>query len=482
MRASLCATSCAAALLAVPTAALAQAKTDPQLEEIVVTATRRSERLQDVPLSITAFSQEDLTTKGIVGYEGLARETPGVVLNRATANFNNFTARGIATNGYGANLQSTVAIYHRRAAHLDHRQHDRAGSESLRRRAHRVPARSAGHAVRLGLACPAPMRILTKSPDLTSFDASALVDYGLTVGRFAAPALQRDGQRAARRRQTGAARRRLLSRTRRAISTTSAPAIDNSNTLVDWGGRAMLLWRPTEPLSVRLLFSHEDSNPEDSSLTNAVARAQQARLGPSRPVRRQAHQLQRHDRISVRRCAPSPARRPTPSSTRSSSSISPARSAAAIAFGLDAYGYQDTFVEEARLASDPGRQGRLGDRRLLPRPAPRRGLLLPLVARVSSPPTTSPVCRTSTTSGSTTTSISHEIAGFGELTYHFTDRFWLTGGVRYGSLDAQAYHRRRLQQRLSPLRANRTLRSRWRSCRSPRQSASRPRAAVRRTR
>ncbi len=34
-----------------------------------------------------------------------------MVLNKPTANFNNFTARGIATNGYGANLQSTVAIY-----------------------------------------------------------------------------------------------------------------------------------------------------------------------------------------------------------------------------------------------------------------------------------------------------------------------------------------------------------------------------------
>jgi iron complex outermembrane receptor protein len=34
-----------------------------------------------------------------------------VVLNKPTANFNNFTARGVATNGYGANLQSTVAIY-----------------------------------------------------------------------------------------------------------------------------------------------------------------------------------------------------------------------------------------------------------------------------------------------------------------------------------------------------------------------------------
>src|SRR3546814_12119814 len=47
--------------------------------DIIVTATRRNERLQDVPLSITAFSQADLTAKGIVGYEGLAQNTPGVV-------------------------------------------------------------------------------------------------------------------------------------------------------------------------------------------------------------------------------------------------------------------------------------------------------------------------------------------------------------------------------------------------------------------
>src|SRR3546814_15708323 len=48
--------------------------------DIVVTATRRSERLQDVPLSVTAFTQADLTEKGIVSYEGIARQTPGGVL------------------------------------------------------------------------------------------------------------------------------------------------------------------------------------------------------------------------------------------------------------------------------------------------------------------------------------------------------------------------------------------------------------------
>ncbi|MDP3369987.1 MAG: Plug domain-containing protein, partial [Brevundimonas sp.] len=128
MRAILLASACAIAQAVVITPAQAQAQAQQQqqeaaarserhdrdaakLDEVIVTATRREERLRDVPVSITALSQEELNERGIVNYDGLATATPGVVLNRASANFNNFTARGIATNGYGANLQSTVAIY-----------------------------------------------------------------------------------------------------------------------------------------------------------------------------------------------------------------------------------------------------------------------------------------------------------------------------------------------------------------------------------
>jgi len=171
MTTGLLASASAVALLVVPGLAAAQASAEgaTQLEEIIVTATRRSERLQGVPLSITAFSQDDLTTKGIVGYEGLARETPGVVLNRPTANFNNFTARGIATNGYGANLQNTVA----NTTVLDPNLFDVERIEFLR-----GPQGTLFGSGSLSGA----LRILTKSPDLNSFDAAAMVDTGVTDG------------------------------------------------------------------------------------------------------------------------------------------------------------------------------------------------------------------------------------------------------------------------------------------------------------
>ncbi|WP_371393099.1 TonB-dependent receptor plug domain-containing protein [Glycocaulis abyssi] len=146
---------------------------------ITVTATRREESLQDVPLSITTFSQDELDARGIVGYEGLAFETPGVVLNRASANFNNFTARGIATNGYNANLQSAVAIYvdelpissNGNSTILDPSLYDVERIEFLRG--------PQGTLFGSGSLAGA-LRIITHAPNPNAFEFSALADIGVT--------------------------------------------------------------------------------------------------------------------------------------------------------------------------------------------------------------------------------------------------------------------------------------------------------------
>ena len=46
------------------------------LEEIVVTATKRAESLQDVPLSIAAFSGEQMRERGIQNNYDIANFTP----------------------------------------------------------------------------------------------------------------------------------------------------------------------------------------------------------------------------------------------------------------------------------------------------------------------------------------------------------------------------------------------------------------------
>ncbi|HWS70185.1 MAG TPA: TonB-dependent receptor [Steroidobacteraceae bacterium] len=85
------------------------------LQEIVVTAQRREERLQDVPVSVSAYSQEKLDAQGLRSMDDLTRLTPGVAFLRngtaSSANYNDENAdiniRGIDSTA-GA---STTGIY-----------------------------------------------------------------------------------------------------------------------------------------------------------------------------------------------------------------------------------------------------------------------------------------------------------------------------------------------------------------------------------
>lgn len=75
----------ATALLTVAAPVAAQ-NADPEassVDDIVVTARRREESLQDVPIAVTAFTEEVLQERGIEDLSDVARYTPGVQLQQA---------------------------------------------------------------------------------------------------------------------------------------------------------------------------------------------------------------------------------------------------------------------------------------------------------------------------------------------------------------------------------------------------------------
>src|SRR5690606_17556694 len=80
------------------------------LDDIVVTAQRRSERLQDVPISVTALSSERLEDAGIVSTEDLTTVTPGLVFARSNQ-FAQPTIRGVGSRNGSQGDESSVAIY-----------------------------------------------------------------------------------------------------------------------------------------------------------------------------------------------------------------------------------------------------------------------------------------------------------------------------------------------------------------------------------
>ncbi|WP_414902224.1 TonB-dependent receptor [Sphingomonas flavalba] len=61
-----------------PTVALAQSETEGGLSEIVVTAQRRAQSLQDVPISVTAFDSEALARNNITAAADYLKRTPNV--------------------------------------------------------------------------------------------------------------------------------------------------------------------------------------------------------------------------------------------------------------------------------------------------------------------------------------------------------------------------------------------------------------------
>ncbi|MBB5706774.1 TonB-dependent receptor [Sphingopyxis panaciterrulae] len=453
MKAQLFASASAAALFALPATAMAQssetaAPADATAQgsardgarddhDIIVTATRRTARLQDVPLSVTAFGQEQLDDLGIVGYEGIAQNTPGIVVNRPTQNFNNFTARGINTNGYSAGLQSAVAIYvdelpisaNGNSTILDPNLYDVERVEFLR-----GPQGTLFGSNSLAGA----MRIITKSPDLDDFEASASADLGLT------------GSHALRQRYNAMLNVPIMTdemglrvtgyyRNEDGWVDNIGTGIKDSNSMEAYGGRAILLMQPTDRMKVKLLASYENSKPADSALTNPA-------LGKfvrnsDRPDLFQGKLTNYNVTINYEFDFAELISSTTLSDYDASFYVDLAGTfAQTIPFALDAYGYDDLFVQETRLVSRTS--GPIDwvagffyyDKRRTVDFAYRSTQEF-LDARGLTGLPDEYYQRFNSYTDQT------EIAGFGEVTAHLSDNFWITGGLRYGSTQVQSFTR-----------------------------------------
>jgi iron complex outermembrane receptor protein len=96
----------AAALLAVPSVLRAQA--NEGLEEIIVTARQRAERIEDVPVTITAFTEADIRSAGIERPQDFIALTPGVsVVQTAEIGDMQVNIRGINT---GRDAETNFAL------------------------------------------------------------------------------------------------------------------------------------------------------------------------------------------------------------------------------------------------------------------------------------------------------------------------------------------------------------------------------------
>ncbi len=259
----------ATSVLALSTSAMAQETPSPTknavLEEILVTANRREESLQDVSASVTAFSTADIEHKGFDGFSDFAGSVPGLTLNESVRNRGTFNIRGVALNVTGANTQDPVSIYINDTPVSDTfgaivvpdlRLFDVERIEVLR-----GPQGTLFGSGSLG----GTVRIITNKPDATKTEAAGRVDFGQTRGG------------ALRQRYDGMINVpliddelavRVVGYYRDEEGWVKNITLGTKNSTEDWGGRVSLLWTPNDAFSVKAEVIHQDSDPEDGDSWN----------------------------------------------------------------------------------------------------------------------------------------------------------------------------------------------------------------------
>lgn len=101
------------AVLAWAGGAQAQQAQDPevsQVDEIIVTAQRRSQRLEDIPMAVTALTTEALENADVVNLHEIGRIAPGVQMNFGGLS-SQPSIRGVSSLTNGTGNENNVAVY-----------------------------------------------------------------------------------------------------------------------------------------------------------------------------------------------------------------------------------------------------------------------------------------------------------------------------------------------------------------------------------
>ena len=110
--AGVCAGAIAFPAYAQTTAATATAAADrTDSTEIIVTAQRTNQKLQDVPIAISAFNSEALERQQIKNASDLQLTLPNVTFTKGNFTGSSFTIRGIGDLCVGASCDSATAIH-----------------------------------------------------------------------------------------------------------------------------------------------------------------------------------------------------------------------------------------------------------------------------------------------------------------------------------------------------------------------------------
>ena len=176
---------CGAAAAAYAAEATADTTGGAAVEEIVVTAQRRNESVQNVPMTVQAITGATLTQLNVENMQELIRFTPNVTYASNGPGQGNIFMRGLSTGFLGGQSSSTIASFPNVAVYLD--------DQSMSFPSHnedvylvdmeRVEVLEGPQGTLFGGGAEAgAVRYITNKPKLNVFEANAEASYGLTAG------------------------------------------------------------------------------------------------------------------------------------------------------------------------------------------------------------------------------------------------------------------------------------------------------------
>jgi iron complex outermembrane recepter protein len=224
-----------------------------QIETVIVTAEKRAEDIQSVPIAVTAYSAQDLAAHQVNQFKDIQFSTPNVYYSKTNFTSSNFQIRGIGTQVISGDAESGIAfniddVFYENAPVDSGQFYDIDSVQVLRGPQSTLYGRGAtGGAV----------NVFSAKPKLDAFAASIDASYGTydtseIKGMVNMPII--DDQLAIRVagdwvRHDG-------------YATNIDPVAGNSHPdgRDQWSGRGLIRWKPTNDTTVDLIYSHGDEN------------------------------------------------------------------------------------------------------------------------------------------------------------------------------------------------------------------------------
>ena len=184
--------------LAQATAQAGSAAADTGIEEIVVTAQRTAQSLQDVPIAVSAFSAEALQRQQIQNSSDLQLTLPNITFSKGNFTGSSFTIRGIGDLCVGVTCDSATAIHVNGSPLVATRLFEAEFFDMERIEVLRGPQGTLfGRNATSGV-----INFITAKPDLNKLGVAAEADYGnynsiRVKGMFNLPVTDRLGVRVA---------------------------------------------------------------------------------------------------------------------------------------------------------------------------------------------------------------------------------------------------------------------------------------------